>query len=94
MTSSSHCGFGRSGAKKLFRSAISIAVLIAATACASASHVEYAAYGYLTPGPSSEPELIGVFDTREACEAAGEAWMSRQVVGNPVYAECLPADPN
>ena len=44
------------------------------------------------PGPSGEPEIIGVYDKEADCIAAGEAWMSRQVVGNPVYADCLPVD--
>lgn len=56
------------------------------------SPVQYAAYGHLTPGPSPEPKLIGVYMTRSACNAAATDWMSRQVVGNPIYAECLPVE--
>ena len=66
---------------------------IAAFGCATQPRVhQWAAQGYLTPGPSGEPELIGVYDNEDDCVAAGEAWMSRQVVGNPVYADCLPVD--
>ena len=32
--------------------------------------------------------VIGVFEDRMNCNAAAEGWMSRQVAGNPVYAEC------
>lgn len=52
----------------------------------------WAANGWLSPGPSGEPEIIGTFVRREDCEAAAEAWKQRQVVGNPVYAACLPID--
>lgn len=55
---------------------------------------EWTAQGYLTPGPTGNPEIIGVYETEAECVAAGEAWMSRQVVGNPVYADCLPVDRN
>lgn len=77
---------------KLFCNAAMLAGLIAAPACAS--YAEYAAYGYLTPGPTSEPEMIGVYDSARECEAAGKAWASRQIVGNPVFIECLPVDRN
>ncbi|MEO1136460.1 MAG: hypothetical protein AAFW68_07605 [Pseudomonadota bacterium] len=53
---------------------------------------EWTAQGYLTPGPTGQPEIIGIFETEAECVAAGQAWMSRQVVGNPVYADCLPVD--
>ncbi|MBY0423381.1 MAG: hypothetical protein K2Q06_13825 [Parvularculaceae bacterium] len=52
----------------------------------------WAANGWLTPGPSGEPEIIGVFARREDCEAAVESWKQRQVVGNPIYGACLPID--
>lgn len=81
-------------AKRLFRNAASMAGFVILSACASVSYQEYAAYGYLTPGPTGEPELIGVFDSIGECEAAGEGWASRQVVGNPVFTECLPVDRN
>lgn len=52
----------------------------------------WAANGWLTPGPSGEPEIIGTFARREDCEAAVESWKQRQVVGNPIYGACLPID--
>lgn len=73
-----------------------VAIIIfagAASACATQPEVyEWTAQGYLSPGPTGEPEIIGVYDNEEDCIAAGEDWMSRQVVGNPVYADCLPVD--
>ncbi len=68
----------------------------AASACATQHHEvhEWTAQGYLTPGPTGTPEIIGVYETQAECVDAGEAWMSRQVVGNPVYADCLPTDRN
>jgi len=54
----------------------------------------WAGNGYLTPGPTSEPSLIGFYRTKDACENAIDSWMSQQVVGNPVFAECLPIDRN
>jgi len=82
------------GAMKSFRIAAILALLGAASACATQHQVvhEWTAQGYLTPGPTGEPEIIGVYDNEADCVAAGEAWMSRQVVGNPVYADCLPVD--
>ncbi|MFQ5563790.1 MAG: hypothetical protein ACE5FO_09505 [Parvularculaceae bacterium] len=53
---------------------------------------QWAANGYLTPGRTDEPEIVGLYLTKKACEAALDAWMSRQVVGNPVSGECLPID--
>ena len=35
--------------------------------------------------------LISAFNEAD-CIAAGETWMSRQVVGYPVFADCLPVD--
>lgn len=79
----------------LFRSAITFAVL-AAFGCATqhSEYEEWTAQGYLSPAPTGTPEIIGVYETKAECVAAGEAWMSRQVVGNPVYADCLPTDRN
>lgn len=73
--------------------AILVSVLIS-SGCASVSGEpdEYAAYGYLSPGPTSEPQLIGVYKTVRACETAANEWTTRQVVGNPIYAECYPVD--
>jgi hypothetical protein len=81
----------------LFRTATFMAVLIAASACAttdSDGSKEFAAYGYLTPGPTSEPELIGLYPSMKECKAAGKAWMSQQIVGNPIFSECMPVDKN
>ncbi len=82
-------------AAMFFRTATFMALLIAASACATTNTTlddEFAAYGYLTPGPTSEPELIGIFASVKACKAAGKAWMSQQVVGNPIFSECMPVD--
>ncbi len=77
----------------MLRRSLCIAALAFAASCASGPRVhEWTAQGYLTPGPTGEPEIIGVYDNKADCIAAGEAWMSRQVVGNPVYADCLPVD--
>jgi len=53
---------------------------------------QWAANGWLTPGMSDEPEIIGLYLTRKACEAGLDEWLSRQVVGNPIHGECLPID--
>jgi len=74
--------------------AVSVFCLIGA-ACAGSSGVGqygWAANGHLRPGPSHAPELIGVFDKLSDCKDAADAWASRQVVGNPVHAQCLPVD--
>ncbi|WP_425408577.1 hypothetical protein [Hyphococcus sp.] len=78
-----------------FRSAIIFAAL-AASACATQPYAyeEWTALGYLSPAATGEPEIIGVYESKRECEDAGEAWMSRQVVGNPVSADCLPTDRN
>lgn len=78
------------------------AFLCAATtllgACASApdggagAAREWSALGWLNPGASGEPEVIGIYETEAACRAAVDYWMSRQVVGNPVFGDCLPVD--
>ena len=76
----------------------SAALSIAACATAeepavpAAPEPQWAANGYLTPGSTEDPEIIGLFVTREECEAAVADWMSSQVVGNPVSGECLPID--
>jgi len=80
---------------KFFRVAAFITMMSIAAACSSLSknsYQQWAAHGYLTPGPTSEPELIGVFDDLGECKAAADGWASRQVVGNPVFAECYPVD--
>lgn len=78
--------------RAFFRIAIIFALSCVVGACAT--YQQYAAHGYLTPGPTGNPELIGVFDNYIACEEAAQDWASRQVVGNPVFAECLPVDRN
>lgn len=60
--------------------------------CVSTPSQQWAAHGFLSPGATGDSELIGVFEKKMECEAAAEGWMSRQVVGNPVSAECLPVD--
>ncbi len=79
---------------KLCRIAAILGIASAASACATQQRAvhEWTAQGYLSPGPAGEPEIIGVYDNEADCIAAGDAWMSRQVVGNPVYADCLPVD--
>lgn len=70
-------------------------IMITASSCATqAPYQEWTAQGYLTPGPTGNPEIIGVFDNERECIAAGQAWMSRQVVGNAIFADCLPVDRN
>lgn len=81
----------------LFR-LIAAALTFGAAACASHdvgpndAGPEWAAHGYLTPGPTSDPEIIGAFASEAECREAVDDWMSRQVVGNPVSGECLPVD--
>ena len=81
--------------EKVFRTAIFFACAALLVSCASTSDrsvEEYAAYGYLSPAPTTKPELIGIFETVKECEEAADGWASRQVVGNLVYAECYPVD--
>ncbi len=82
------------GIKKYVIRSVSGAIAVcAAAACSTLSDpAGFDAYGYLSPGPTAEGEFIGNFSSRSECEAAGEAWMSQQVVGNPVNAECYPVD--
>lgn len=77
-----------------YRNAASIAGIVFCVGCASAPATpqQYAAFGYMSPGPNGNAEVIGVFETRTDCDAAAEGWMSRQVAGNPVYAECAEWD--
>ena len=86
--------FKNANHRQMFCSATFFALMFVTAACTTAAPNDgnWAAHGYLTPGPTSEPEIIGVFKTRAECHAAGENWMSRQVVGNPVFADCLPVD--
>lgn len=77
---------------------ISIALAIGAAGCAthdgasSDTDLRWTAHGYLTPGATSDPEIIGSYETEAECREAVDWWMSRQVVGNPVSGECLPTD--
>ncbi|MBI1365171.1 MAG: hypothetical protein GC153_04370 [Alphaproteobacteria bacterium] len=71
------------------------AATVGVAACATASREpRWAANGWLTPGMTGEPEVIGVYARRAECESAVNEWMSRQVVGNPIHGECLPIDPH
>ena len=72
-----------------------VMAVIAGAAAACATHSDSAgfdAYGYLSPSLTAEGAFIGNYPSRAECKAAGEAWMSQQVVGNPVRAECFPVD--
>ncbi len=77
---------------------ISLALTFGAAACAthhsdpSDADLNWAANGYLSPGRTDDPELIGAYATKAECQDALDEWMSRQVVGNPVSGECLPVD--
>ena len=72
-----------------YRSAASMAGIALCAGCATApASQQYAAFGYMSPGPNGNAEVIGVYEDRMDCNAAAEGWMSRQVAGNPVYAEC------
>jgi hypothetical protein len=77
-----------------FRRTIPLALAASLAACATngAPSVKWAAHGYLTPGPNGDLEIIGAYDSEADCRAAVVAWMSRQVVGNPVSGDCLPID--
>ena len=75
-----------------------LALTFGAAACATHGEAPgeavagWAAHGYLTPGPTSDPEIIGIYPSEAECLGAVDDWMSRQVVGNPVSGECLPVD--
>jgi len=82
--------------KSWMRGALAFALTFGAIGCATAidgeMKSEWTAHGYLTPGPTSDPEIIGTFASEAECRDAVDGWMSRQVVGNPVSGECLPVD--
>ena len=61
-------------------------------ATTGASESQWAANGWLSPGPTGDPEIIGLYTSRADCEDALADWLSRQVVGNPIHGECLPID--
>lgn len=81
---------------------LSAAAIVLASACATGgesvagkdggAEPRWQATGYLTPGRSGAAEVIGQFADKKECDAAAAGWMSRQVVGNPIFAECLPID--
>ncbi|MGE0409266.1 MAG: hypothetical protein AB7P23_08395 [Amphiplicatus sp.] len=52
----------------------------------------WAANGWLSPGRTGDPEIIGLFTERAECEQAVADWLARQVVGNPIDGACLPID--
>lgn len=79
--------------RRIIRSAVFMVAATAAAACTTLPNpAGFDAYGYLSPNPTADGEFIGNFQTRAECEAAGSAWTSRQVVGNPVRAKCFPVD--
>lgn len=85
--------------RRSLRNALICAAAMAAASCATSMDggagiggPQWAANGWLSPGPNGEPEIIGLFVTRKACEKAVKEWMSRQVVGNPIYGGRLPID--
>ncbi len=53
---------------------------------------KWAANGWLSPGRSGDPEIIGTYPTRAECEEAVADWLASQVVGNSIHGECLPID--
>ena len=60
----------------------------------TAKEPAWSATGYLQPNATGDPELIGFYFTQRECLQAADEWRTRQVVGNPVFAECLPVDRN
>ena len=74
-----------------------IALAMSSTACSTpypADEEEWAAHGFLSPAPTGESELIGVYGAHADCKAAAEEWMSRQVAGVRIFADCFPVDRN
>ena len=74
---------------------------LAAPACASKNALQsdeydeqWAANGYFGPLRSREPEIIGVYASKRACEDALSGWLASQVVGMAISGECLPVDRN
>ena len=76
---------------KMFCHGLGFSAVMAVAGCAT-HQAGFDAYGYLSPSPTAQGELIGHYSTRADCEAAAEEWTTRQVVGNPVRAECFPVD--
>lgn len=80
------------GASILLCLAFGCATKSASGAATAKSEPRWQANGYLSPGRTLDPQIIGQFARKKDCEAAAEEWMQRQVVGNPIFAECLPID--
>ncbi|MEL7491561.1 MAG: hypothetical protein AAGJ73_12650 [Pseudomonadota bacterium] len=82
------------------RAVVTLCIGVGLTACETigvkrvSDEPAWSATGYLRPDPTGDPEIIGFYFTEEECLDAAEAWKARQVVGNPIYAECLPVDRN
>jgi len=75
------------------RSALAAVGLLAGCAGVPAEPGEnWAAHGFMAPGPVGESEIIGLYVDRGECERAARDWTERQVAGNPVFAECYPID--
>lgn len=77
------------------RTAVVLTLFLGVAGCQSAFFAkdeEWAAHGFMGPVAVGNSELIGVYDKREDCARAAEDWMSRQVAGNPVFADCYPVD--
>lgn len=79
---------------QLVRIAAFCCIAACAASCAGngdSSDQRWVAKGWLSPTPQGEAEIIGEYSERAKCEAAVDDWLTHQVVGNPVHAECLPA---
>ncbi|MEM8937347.1 MAG: hypothetical protein AAGC77_13165 [Pseudomonadota bacterium] len=82
------------------RAALTFVAVLTLGACATTENagapetedVFWSAYGFMGPAPTGDAELIGTYFGKKACDAAAEEWMSTQVAGNPVYAECFPPE--
>ena len=70
----------------------SLLLIVSACATTRDAQPQWSAFGYLSPTPDDDPEVIGLYATKRECEAAAQEWMTRQVVGNPISSECLPID--
>lgn len=56
------------------------------------SGASWAANGYYGPLRSRDPNIIGTYQSKHACEDALDEWLSTQVVGTEISGECLPID--
>ena len=91
------------GENQKFKWGLIIGVALLLGACASngeklgtdnGDYQEWAAVGYFKPEPEGDGELIGVFDSKKACEAARSNWLQTQVAGTAISALCLGVDPH